>query len=292
MQISVIISTYNAAEWLRKAVWAWQTQDDCDFELLIADDGSGDDTRDAIGELAADSPIAIRHIWHEDHGFRKCTILNRALTATTGDYVIISDGDCLPRRDFVAVHRALARPGRFLSGGYIKLPLAASLGLTRDHIAAGAFASLPWLRAHGLGHSRKLLLAWPQGPAAVLLDQCTPTHPTWNGHNGSAFKHDLLAVNGFDERMQWGGLDRELGERLENAGIKGMQIRHRAICVHLHHGHEYVRQEAVARNRALREQTRSERRTWTEYGVLKEPQLTQPQTAPGEQFGTSRGLGY
>lgn len=284
VDISVIITTYNAPQWLQKAVWAWQAQDDPAFELIVADDGSGAETRHVVTALAADSPIPIRHLWHEDQGFRKCAILNRALAATTGDYIIISDGDCLPRQDFVRVHRSLARPGRFLSGGYIKLPLPASEQLACGDVLAGAFAQIDWLRRHGLRRSRKLLLAWPRGPIARLLDELTPTRPTWNGHNASAFKVDLLAVNGFDERMQWGGLDRELGERLENAGVHGLQIRHRAICAHLDHGHEYVREEAVAYNRTLRDQTRRERRTWTDFGLLKQPQ---PTAIPQRQTGTA-----
>lgn len=295
MDVSVIITTYNTPQWLQKAVWAWQAQDDLNFELLVADDGSGDATREMIESLAHGSPLPIRHLWHEDRGFRKCTILNQALAAARGEYVIISDGDCLPRPDFVGTHRALARPGRFLSGGYIKLPLQASRDLAQDDVAAGRFAQVEWLREHGFRRSRKLLLAWPQGLLATLIDGVTPTRPTWNGHNASASKHDLLMVNGFDERMQWGGLDRELGERLENAGVCGLQIRHRAICVHLDHGHEYVRQEAVEYNLSLREQTRRERRTWTEAGLVKgppplpaQPGLLQPVPASGGRGSVPR----
>jgi hypothetical protein len=115
------------------------------------------------------------------------------------------------------------------------------------------------------------------------LDLVTTTRPTWNGHNASAFKHDILAVNGFDERMQWGGLDRELGERLENAGVRGRQIRHRAVCVHLDHGRAYLNEPALRRNEAIREQTRRERATWTEFGLSK-----QPQAAPQEAMAASQ----
>ena len=65
-----------------------------------------------------------------------------------------------------------------------------------------------------------------------------------------------MAVNGFDERMEWGGEDRELGERLIHLGVRPRQIRHRAICVHLDHERGYVRQDALARNKQIWNETR------------------------------------
>jgi hypothetical protein len=95
----------------------------------------------------------------------------------------------------------------------------------------------------------------------------TTTRATWNGGNASGWKTDLLRVNGYDERLQYGGLDRELGERLMNAGIRGKQIRHRAIAVHLDHARPYMQQEAWRHNDAIRRETRRSRATWTPYGI-------------------------
>jgi hypothetical protein len=100
-----------------------------------------------------------------------------------------------------------------------------------------------------------------------LLDAVTTTGPTFNGHNSSVWRDDLFRVNGFDERLEWGGLDRELGERLENAGVRGKQIRHRALVVHLDHGRGYKRPEAMAKNRAIRDEVAAKRLTRTEFGV-------------------------
>ncbi len=113
MRISVIISTYNSPEWLEKVLWGYAAQTDHQFEILIADDGSHDATRRRIDSLRTPTQLTIQHVWHEDRGFRKCTILNRAIDAATGDYLIFSDGDCIPRADFIATHRRLAQPGRF-----------------------------------------------------------------------------------------------------------------------------------------------------------------------------------
>ncbi|HJS07406.1 MAG TPA: glycosyltransferase, partial [Pirellulales bacterium] len=117
MRLSVILSTFNSPAWLEKALWGYAAQSHRNFEVLVADDGSSDETRQRIDVMRVRTGMTIRHIWHEDRGFRKCTILNRAIEAAAADYLVFSDGDCIPRHDFLGVHARLARLGRFLSGG-------------------------------------------------------------------------------------------------------------------------------------------------------------------------------
>lgn len=96
MELSVIITTYNAPEWLEKVMWGYQAQVFRDFELIIADDGSNDATRQLVERMQKEVLYPVRHVWHEDVGFRKCTILNKAITLAATDYLVISDGDCIP----------------------------------------------------------------------------------------------------------------------------------------------------------------------------------------------------
>ena len=102
---------------------------------------------------------------------------------------------------------------------------------------------------------------------ARALDAITPTRPTWNGHSASTWKEHLLSINGFDLDMGWGGLDRAAGERLENAGVRGKQIRHRAVCVHLHHGRPYKDPATTRANRAIRDRIRRQRETRAPNGL-------------------------
>jgi glycosyltransferase involved in cell wall biosynthesis len=99
MKISVIVSTYNQPEWLRKVLHGYLSQTFCDFELLIADDGSDDRTAVVVNDFERLARFSIRHIWQEDDGFQKTKILNKAITAADGDYLVFSDGDCIPRKD-------------------------------------------------------------------------------------------------------------------------------------------------------------------------------------------------
>jgi len=276
MNVSVILSTYNSPDWLEKVLWGYSCQSRGDFEVVIADDGSGDETRRRIEALRQQTGLRLQHVWHEDRGFRKCTILNRGIEAAGGEYLIFSDGDCIPRFDFVAQHIRFAKPGRFLSGGYFKLPMNASQAISREDIVNRRATDPAWLVARGVPKSLKLwkLAAGPR--RAALLDALTTTRATWNGHNASGWKVDLVRVNGFDERMEWGGEDRELGERLVNAGLRGKGIRYRAVCVHLDHARGYVREEALRKNREIRDATRRTHAAWTQFG-LKHAHETLPQ---------------
>ncbi len=267
MFVSVVLSTYESPAWLTKVIWGYAVQTHRQFELVIADDGSSESTAVCIEKLRQATQLQLHHVWQPKQGFGKCRILNRAIMAANAEYLVFSDGDCIPRGDFLAQHVQLAERDRFLSGGVVRLPHKLSQRISVDDIFSGRATSMAWLAAHGWRPSRKLFLLLGHGRRGALFDRLTPTRPTFNGHNASAWKNDLLYVNGFDERMGYGGLDRELGERLINAGVRPKQIRHRAICVHLDHPRDYVDAAVVSRNREIRNETRRDRRQWTFDGI-------------------------
>jgi len=272
MNISVILSTYDAPEWLEKVLWGYTVQSHRDFEIVVADDGSTGETARLLVRLRRETRLEICHVWHEHRGFRKCTILNRAIVEARSDYLVFTDGDCIPHRDFLALHAALAKPGTMLSGGCVRLPMAVSRKITPQDVVAGRATSARWLWTQGmpLAWSLRMLACGPT--LRTLLDAATTTRATLNGCNSSAWADDVLRVNGFDERMEYGGLDRELGERLVNAGVRPRQIRHRAVCVHLDHARGYKQAGALARNLAIRRETRRTGSTWTPYGIYQESQ--------------------
>jgi glycosyltransferase involved in cell wall biosynthesis len=269
MNVSVILSTYNAPEWLEKVVWGYAVQTYRPFELIIADDGSTAETARLIERLRRQTDLDIGHVWHEDIGFRKCRILNKAIQAASGDYLIFSDGDCIPRWDFVARHVALARPRHLLSGGCVRLPMALSKRITVDDVIQRRATERHWLAARGLRDRQWQLRLNSGRRLARLLDTLTTTRATWNGCNASTWKSHVVGVNGYDERMGYGGLDREMGERLVNAGIRPIQVRFRAVLVHLDHARGYIRQKTWQANRALRRETRRSKTVWTPYGIRK-----------------------
>ena len=266
---SVIFTTYNSPRALELVLWGFAAQTRRGFQVVVADDGSGDETREVIERLRRETGLEILHVWHEDRGFRKTEILDRAILASRGQYLIFTDGDCIPRADFVETHLRLARPGRFLSGGYLKLPRAASEAITPDDVRSGRVADPAWLRARGWRAGRRALRLTTSPWLATLLDKLTPTGATWTGHNASGWRGDLFRVNGYDLEMAYGGLDRAVGECLENAGVRGTQIRHRAPVLHLWHERPYEDPEKWRRNHELRARIRREGITRTGRGIAE-----------------------
>jgi len=250
--IGVVFTTYNRPHDLNRVLAGYARQTHARFEIVIADDGSGEETRACIERAREQWRLDIRHVWHEDIGFRKCRILNQAIAETQADYLIFTDGDCIPHPQFVAGHLALARPGYFISGGCVRLGEEATQSVQPGDVLEGRVFDSRWLLEHGetLMNLRKLQLSTP--PWHSVMNAITTTRPTWNGHNSSTWREEVLAVNGFDERLGYGGLDREFGERLERCGMRGIQARYSLICMHLDHPRPYRAEEIVNANRQIR----------------------------------------
>ncbi|EGJ71588.1 glycosyl transferase family 2 [Bacteroides coprosuis DSM 18011] len=267
--ISVIITTYNQPAWLERVLVGYNHQNFKDFEVVIADDGSSDETIKLIERYKKIVSYPIQHIWHTDEGFRKCTILNKAIIASKGNYLLLTDGDCIPRADFLEVHAKYAEKGYFLSGGMYRTTLDVAHKIQLEDISTQRCFDIDYMRS--LGQPRrffkdlKLSLKYPK--LKNFLNSITPANASWNGHNSSGWKEDIVKINGFNEKMKYGGLDRELGERLFNLGIKSKQIRYSAICVHLEHKRGYVTAENWKNNYAIRKKTRREKLQWIEEGI-------------------------
>lgn len=116
MKLSIIISTYNSEEWLHKVLLGYTIQTENDFEIIVADDGSTAKTKTVIESFKGKFKHPILHVWHEDKGFRKCRILNSAILKSNSDYLLFTDGDCIPRKDFVGNHLKHKRKRLFSFG--------------------------------------------------------------------------------------------------------------------------------------------------------------------------------
>lgn len=269
--ISVIFTTYNQPEWLRKVLIGFCFQTFTDFEVIIADDGSGEDTHRVVSEMTQRAPYPIQHIWHPDNGYQKCQILNKAIRASRAEYLVFTDGDCIPRSDFLQTHWENRAPNRFLSGGLTRLPMPISKAISDQDISSGECFSRSYLNklvpGVTLPFAKKLI---KNKCISTLLNTLTTAKASWNGSNASTYKAHILAVNGMDERMLYGGQDRELGERLTNLGIRGKHVRYKAILLHLDHKRGYMTDEGWKLNYGIRNETKQSHSTWTRYGLLKQ----------------------
>lgn len=266
MKISIIVPTYNAPKWLINVLIGLEEQQHKHFEVVVADDGSNKESVTSLTSFSEKSPLSIQHIWHKDDGFRKCEILNKAILACHGDYIIFLDGDCIPKNDFVQQHLKYAKKGRFLTGAALRLPLSTSRKIDKSSIQSGQCFTWQWLRNNGMPSDRKSRKLLVPSFFHALANTLSPARTNFKGGNSSAWKDDLIKVGGFDQRMPWGGEDRELGVRLKNAGIKARHVRYNALVFHLDHPRGYVDLELVKKNKALRVFNEKNKIAYTKHG--------------------------
>lgn len=273
MRSELVISTYNNPDALRLCL-ASVARQSVTLPVCFADDGSGPETAEVIAQFAATRPEGqVRHVWHEDRGFEKCAILNKAIAASQADHIVFIDGDVLIHPGFVARHLELARPGRFCTGSLIRLSASATAGVTRDMISSGVVFDRGWLRGVGaIDRTGTWLKTMPlPKPVMNALEVISPVQRALCGANASAFRADMIGVNGYDESMKYGSEDKEFGVRLGNAGVKGRHLRFTAPLVHLDHPRGYADPERIARQKAMVRSARASGKTWTEDGIVKGP---------------------
>jgi glycosyltransferase involved in cell wall biosynthesis len=243
MKTSVIISTYNNPESLRKCLLSFLVQTRPPDQVIISDDGSGDATREVV-ESPEFHSLRLKHVWHEDRGWSKPVILNLSLTQVNSDYVIFCDGDCIVRSDFVESHCRLARPRCFVSGAPIQVPTHVHPRFDDDDITDNRVFQFDFLTTYW-GISPKLRWRLHPGRWESLLNFVTYRYCVFRGSNASAWLSDILAVNGFDETFSYGSDDREIGVRLRNAGVSSRWLKY-SLC-QLHLGHPAPRNDAQLR---------------------------------------------
>lgn len=236
ISLAVVVTTYNQPKMLAAVLEGYLTQSDSHFELWIADDGSGSETAELIARFQSRSGSLIHHVWQPDEGFRVAAIRNRAIAATQADYIVLTDGDCVPPPDFIANHRKLAEAGYFVAGNRIMLPQAFSAEILQQHLPIHRWGTGDWLRAWLRGQIPRLLplIRLPHWPWFRKL-----TSRRWRGAktcNLAVFRQDLLRVNGLEERYTgWGLEDSDLVIRLLRAGVLRKEARFSVPLFHLWH---------------------------------------------------------
>ena len=249
MLISVIIAAYNKPYHLDRVLTGYRNQNDKNFEIIIADDGSGAEVRRVVQKHKLGARFDIRHYWQEDDGFRKCKALNAATRMARGDYIMYTDDDFLPARNYVKMHRVHAKQGHYLIAFCNRLPQKTTDKITLEDIEWGNVYNPFWLAANGYfpttGYAR---LIFPETIGKFLDARRHGSTKGFPGGSGSVFKSDFEKVGGFDENFTYGFEDQEFGYRLINAGVKPRRIKNCTYVLHLEHERDYAVPEEWERN--------------------------------------------
>ena len=236
MKIAVIVTTYNRPDALKLVLAGYAAQSERDFELIVADDGSTPDTRDAIHAFSIAANRAVTHVWQEDDGFRAAAIRNRAVAATDADYLLFTDGDCVPTVGFLDAHRSLAERGWFVAGNRVLLNEAFSHDVTARQLPIFAWSAAQWREIKQAGGVNRLSPLRRIPLPGVLRKLGGRRWQKVRTCNFSLFRTDFAAVNGFDESYTgWGLEDSDLAIRLIRAGVRHKSARFAAPVFHLWH---------------------------------------------------------
>jgi glycosyltransferase involved in cell wall biosynthesis len=248
MKISVIISAYDNWRALDWTLLGYRLQSRLPDELIVAEDSAFAEVAQVVRRHQAATSVPILHLTQADRGFRKCLALNRAIEASSADWLIFTDADCVPRADLVRVHENRARHGMFLScGSHVNLPLTHQQALLSEPaLRDQTLFDRGHLRTQGVAVPGLRLIASPV--LTRVMDWLTPRN-AFVGCNAGAWRNDLLAVRGFDETMDYGAEDLNLGVRLNNFGIRGVRARYSLVWLHLDHARSYGQAEQVRRNK-------------------------------------------
>ncbi len=234
--ISVVVTTYNWPQSLKAVLESLIGQLDRHFEVIIADGGSKQETRDLVAAYGARAPFPIRHSWQEDKGFRLSRSRNQAVSLSEGDYLVFIDGDCCLLADFMTSHRRLMEKGWFISGKRCFLKKGFSEKILSQQIAHYRWSRKRWFFRSLCGACNRPF-QFLNLPVSTSWRKNIPRQ--WEGSqtcNLGVWKEDFLAVNGFDMDYQTYGLeDSDFIIRLMRAGIYRKRADYTSPVLHFYH---------------------------------------------------------
>jgi GT2 family glycosyltransferase len=226
---AVVVNTYNWPWALERVLTGLARQSDPDFEVVIADDGSGAPTRELIESFRARAPYRIEHVWQEDVGFRRSLALNRAVTRTRAELLCFIDHDSIPASNWVETFRRMHDPDGFTAGGYCRLTPEESKAIELETVTSGAFEKLmtPERRRHNVFYH--WANAWSRLMGRV-------NRPRLLGLSFAVSRALFEKVNGIDHAyVGWGKEDSDLRTRMRMAGGVGRSAWSRSFVFHLWH---------------------------------------------------------
>lgn len=264
---SVLLATYEMPRHLEMVLAGLERQSVHQFEIILCDDGSGDETRKIVQNFKSSNSISLIHVWQEHRGFRKCRMLNEGIRKSKGDWLIFLDGDCVPHRDFVRDHLEQSEAGVYLAGRRVELGQKLSDTLDVRQIRSGAldFPSLKLamsiLKKDSTHFQRSMRVPWKELRRVLGMEKIDDL----KGCNFSVSRRDMEKINGFDEAYEgYGREDTDVEIRLKNLGLSIKSLKGLALQYHVWH----PRREFTPMNDARLEELKKSGRSRCEQGLL------------------------
>ena len=227
--ISLIVSTYNWPRALELCLESISRQSVFPNEVIIADDGSGNETKTLVPKLQQTFPVPLIHVWQEDEGFQLSKIRNKAIARAENEYIIQIDGDLILQKNFIEDHIAFIKPRSFVSGTRVQMSNTLS-----EQLLNGEQGEIKLMSRELTNHTNAMRVPLLRSFFANRYKRNDPTYV--RGCNMAFWRSDLIAVNGYNESITgWGREDSELAIRLINSGVNKRILKFGAVAFHIYH---------------------------------------------------------
>jgi glycosyltransferase involved in cell wall biosynthesis len=238
-RLAIVVSTYESAEPLHAVLWGLAEQSDPGFVLVVADDGSGSDTKAVVDRWRSRFGERLLHVWQPDEGFRLARVLNLGALAVDADYFAFMHGESIPRRNFVRAIRACIRPGWFVAGRRVDLSAALTARVLEQRLPVHRWGMLDWLRVRHEASPIAALTRRDRRRVGVTgVPEFSPHNRTY-GYLLGVGRRDFERVDGYDVRfVGWGEEDVDIATRLRRIGLRCGHAGPDGTLVHLWHESE------------------------------------------------------
>ena len=259
MKVALLVSTYNWPDALDLVFKSFKAQTVMPDEILIADDGSREETTALINNFISSIAVPVKHVWHEDDGFRRSKILNKTIAASSADYIVQIDGDCIIHPDFVKDHKAAIEKGVYLYGSRVNILPDFVKKIFSEGVYRFTFFS-------------KEIKNKARTFRIPLLSKFYKPHQKFSskvrGCNLSYWRSDFIEINGYNEDFEgWGREDSDLVIRLGNKGVMGKRLKYAGILYHIYH--KSSSKDNLELNNALQNKTIAEKMVRCKNGIDK-----------------------
>lgn len=258
--VALIITTYNWKEALTVVLHSVNRQSQLPDEVIIADDGSREDTKERIEQLAKIMRYPILHVHQPDDGFQVSRIRNRAIAASQSDYIISIDGDMMLHPNFVEDHLSIAKPKTFVQGGRVIMSEALTKSILDNP------KQLPNISFTSKNIKNNKNALWLPSLKMFAAGFVTNNLKRVRGCNQAFWRNDLIDINGFNEAFHgWGREDSDICLRLNNNGINRINLKFAGIAYHLYHPE--AQRTSLKTNDEILETAIKEKHTFCKYGL-------------------------
>lgn len=259
MKASLIITTCNRPDALIQVLRSVELQSILPNEVIIADDGSTDSTRQIIESFTRSSKLNVIHSWQEDKGFRVSRSRNKAIAKSTCEYIILIDGDVILHTKFIEDHLKHSELGFFIQGSRVLIDQESTMEALKNNRNKFSFFSKGLSNRKNSIHSNFLSIIFMKKLKSIKgVKTC----------NFSFYKKDCIEINGFNNKIEgWGREDSEFVVRILNSGIKRKNILFNSIQFHLWHPESS--RALLGKNEKILEEAIQRKLDWCQDGLNK-----------------------